>query len=66
MHVKTGSLREVSAIAGYVHGADGRTFVVVSLMNDRQAQWGLGSAVHDEILRWTWRQSRPQPAARGK
>ncbi len=64
MHIKTGSLREVSAIAGYVHGADGRTFAVVSLMNDRQAQWGLGSAVHDEILRWTWRQSQPPPAPR--
>lgn len=36
-HVKTGSLRNVRAIAGYVLGASGKRYVVVSLVNDEQA-----------------------------
>jgi len=59
MHVKTGRLDEVSAVAGYVHGADGRHYVVVSIFNHPQAHRGLGEQIHDAVLRWTYRQSRP-------
>jgi len=36
-HLKTGSLRDVRAIAGYVLGASGKRYVVVSLVNDDRA-----------------------------
>jgi len=36
-HLKTGSLRDVRAIAGYVQGASGRRYVVVSLVNHDRA-----------------------------
>ncbi len=36
-HLKTGSLEDVSAVAGYVLGASGRRFVLVALVNHPQA-----------------------------
>ncbi|WP_251865801.1 D-alanyl-D-alanine carboxypeptidase/D-alanyl-D-alanine-endopeptidase [Achromobacter sp. Marseille-Q4962] len=36
-HLKTGSLRDVRAIAGYVLGASGKRYVVVSIVNSEQA-----------------------------
>src|SRR3546814_13461494 len=36
-HLKTGSLRDVRAVAGYVLGASGKRYVVVSLVNDPNA-----------------------------
>jgi serine-type D-Ala-D-Ala carboxypeptidase/endopeptidase (penicillin-binding protein 4) len=36
-HLKTGSLRDVSAIAGYVHGAGGRRYVLVAIANHPNA-----------------------------
>jgi hypothetical protein len=32
-HLKTGSLNEVSGVAGYVHGANGRRYVLVAIAN---------------------------------
>ncbi|OZI45331.1 D-alanyl-D-alanine carboxypeptidase/D-alanyl-D-alanine endopeptidase [Bordetella genomosp. 4] len=36
-HLKTGSLRDVRAVAGYVLGASGKRYVVVSIVNDPNA-----------------------------
>lgn len=36
-HLKTGSLRDVRAIAGYVLGASGKRYIVVSMVNHEQA-----------------------------
>jgi len=36
-HLKTGSLNEVSALAGYVHGAQGRRLVFVAIVNHPNA-----------------------------
>ncbi len=36
-HIKTGTLRDVSALAGIVHGAGGRRYVVVALANHPNA-----------------------------
>ena len=36
-HLKTGTLRDASAIAGYVNGANGRRWVVVALANSDNA-----------------------------
>jgi len=36
-HLKTGSLRDVSGVAGYVHGAGGKRYVLVAIANHPQA-----------------------------
>jgi D-alanyl-D-alanine carboxypeptidase/D-alanyl-D-alanine-endopeptidase (penicillin-binding protein 4) len=35
--IKTGSLRDVSAVAGYAHGASGRRYVVIGIVNHPNA-----------------------------
>lgn len=49
-HVKTGSLRDVRAIAGYVLGASGKRYLVVSLVNDEQA-WAV-RPFDDALIAW--------------
>ena len=39
-HLKTGSLRNVLGVAGYVHGAAGQRWVLVALIEHPQAQAG--------------------------
>ncbi|WP_200284639.1 D-alanyl-D-alanine carboxypeptidase/D-alanyl-D-alanine-endopeptidase [Rhabdochromatium marinum] len=57
-HLKTGTVREASCIAGYVLDRDDRRWVVVVLVNGREGQalgaWR-GHAVQHEILRWVYR-----------
>jgi D-alanyl-D-alanine carboxypeptidase/D-alanyl-D-alanine-endopeptidase (penicillin-binding protein 4) len=36
-HLKTGSLRDVTGVAGYVHGAGGKRYVLVAIANHPQA-----------------------------
>lgn len=52
MHLKTGTLNGVRAIAGYVDSRSGRRFVVVMIQN--AAGWG--DDAQDALLRWTYRQ----------
>jgi len=49
-HVKTGSLRDARAIAGYVLGASGKRTIVVSLVNHAQA--ADAQAFHDALISW--------------
>ena len=49
-HVKTGSLRDVRAIAGYVLGASGKRYLVVSMVNDAQA-WAV-RPFDDALIAW--------------
>ncbi|KVZ06605.1 D-alanyl-D-alanine carboxypeptidase/D-alanyl-D-alanine-endopeptidase [Burkholderia stagnalis] len=51
-HIKTGTLRDVRAIAGYVAGADGTSYVVVSFINDDHAE--AARAAHDSLLEWIY------------
>jgi len=53
-HIKTGSLKNVKAIAGYVHDAKGRVFAVVCLINHANA--GAGQAAQDALLEWIYRE----------
>lgn len=53
-HLKTGSLRDVSGIAGYVHGASGRRYVVVAIANHENAN--TARAAVDALLEWTARE----------
>lgn len=48
-HIKTGSLKDVRGLAGYVRDADGRLRVVVALLNHSRAE--NGAKVLDQALR---------------
>jgi D-alanyl-D-alanine carboxypeptidase/D-alanyl-D-alanine-endopeptidase (penicillin-binding protein 4) len=50
-HLKTGSLRDVAAVAGYVLGRSGRRHVLVALVNHPQA--AAARPVLDALLQWT-------------
>lgn len=54
-HLKTGYLENVRAIAGYVHGPDGRTLVVVSLINHANARNAAG--VQEAVVAWAYEQA---------
>ena len=49
-HLKTGSLRDVVAIAGYVHASSGRRYVLVAITNHPNA--GASRAAFDVLLEW--------------
>jgi D-alanyl-D-alanine carboxypeptidase/D-alanyl-D-alanine-endopeptidase (penicillin-binding protein 4) len=53
-YVKTGSLAEVRALAGYVFAASGRRYAVVALINDPHAE--AAQAAHDAFLEWVWKE----------
>ncbi len=50
-HLKTGSLRDVTAMAGYVLGAGGRRYVLVAMVNHPNA--AAARPALDALLRWT-------------
>jgi D-alanyl-D-alanine carboxypeptidase/D-alanyl-D-alanine-endopeptidase (penicillin-binding protein 4) len=52
VRLKTGHLDGVSAVAGYVTAASGRTYVVVSLINHPRADLGAAEPVHAALIRW--------------
>ena len=56
MHIKTGRLNGVFAMAGYLRSKSGREFVVVAIQNDSLAHRGPGEEAHTELLRWTYQQ----------
>jgi D-alanyl-D-alanine carboxypeptidase/D-alanyl-D-alanine-endopeptidase (penicillin-binding protein 4) len=55
MHLKTGRLDDVSAVAGYVSAASGRRLLVVLLINARDAHRGLGDELQNAFLQWVYR-----------
>jgi len=58
-HLKTGSLRDVVALAGIVDAPSGRRWVIVAVINHPQAQ--VARPVLDAVLRWV---AQDAPAAR--
>lgn len=50
-HLKTGSLRNVGGVAGFIDAADGRRYVLVAIANDRDAA-AARSAI-DALVAWT-------------
>ena len=52
-HLKTGSLRDVMAVAGYVHAASGRRYVLVAVVNHANA--GGARPVLDSLTDWAAR-----------
>ena len=49
-HLKTGTLRDASGVAGYVHGASGRRYVLVAIANGENA--GATRAAFDALVDW--------------
>ena len=54
MHLKTGHLDNVAAVAGYVLARSGHTYVVTLLMNHPTVNQGGGNAFMDAVLKWTF------------
>jgi D-alanyl-D-alanine carboxypeptidase/D-alanyl-D-alanine-endopeptidase (penicillin-binding protein 4) len=52
--MKTGSLQDVSALAGYVNAASGRTYATVILLNHPKADLGSGEAVQAALVDWVF------------
>jgi D-alanyl-D-alanine carboxypeptidase/D-alanyl-D-alanine-endopeptidase (penicillin-binding protein 4) len=52
MHVKTGRLDHVSALAGYVHATSGKTYVIAVVMNSDVAHRGPGQELEEAVARW--------------
>jgi D-alanyl-D-alanine carboxypeptidase/D-alanyl-D-alanine-endopeptidase (penicillin-binding protein 4) len=52
VRLKTGHLDGVSGVAGYVTTPAGKTFVLVSLVNDARADYGAAEPVHAAIVSW--------------
>lgn len=51
-HIKTGSLNDVRAVAGYVLAASGKRYAVVCIINHVNAAGG--QAAHDALLQWVY------------
>ena len=52
LRMKTGSLQDVSALAGYVNAASGKTYVAVIILNHPGAELGAGEAVQAALVNW--------------
>ena len=56
MHLKTGRLDNVAAIAGYVVASSGKTYTLSLLINHANAHQGSGIEIQNAVLRWIYRQ----------
>jgi D-alanyl-D-alanine carboxypeptidase/D-alanyl-D-alanine-endopeptidase (penicillin-binding protein 4) len=52
MHLKTGHLNQVSAVAGYVRNRSNEDVMVVLLVNHATAHQGAGTSLQEAVLRW--------------
>jgi D-alanyl-D-alanine carboxypeptidase/D-alanyl-D-alanine-endopeptidase (penicillin-binding protein 4) len=56
LRMKTGTLSDVTALAGFVSAASGRTFVTVVLLNHPTASRGAGEAIQTALVDWVFGQ----------
>ena len=61
-YFKTGTLRDVRSIAGYVKASDGKTYVMAILHNDPKARYR-ALAAHDKLIEWVYDGGRRQRLA---
>jgi D-alanyl-D-alanine carboxypeptidase/D-alanyl-D-alanine-endopeptidase (penicillin-binding protein 4) len=52
MHVKTGRIDHVAALAGYVHAHGGKNYVMVTMLNTQDAHRGPGQELEAALTRW--------------
>jgi D-alanyl-D-alanine carboxypeptidase/D-alanyl-D-alanine-endopeptidase (penicillin-binding protein 4) len=60
-HLKTGSLRDVAGVAGYVLANNGRRYVVVAVVNHSNA--GAARPALDALVQWAINESGGVPAS---
>ena len=53
-HMKTGSLDDVSAVAGYFQAQSGKRYIVVAFLNHTDIHRGPGEEVQEMLLRWLY------------
>ncbi len=63
VRLKTGHLDSVSGVAGYVTTATGKTYVLVSLVNNLRADYGAAEPVHVALVAWILENLQPKSAA---
>jgi D-alanyl-D-alanine carboxypeptidase/D-alanyl-D-alanine-endopeptidase (penicillin-binding protein 4) len=56
LRMKTGTLEDVAALAGYVNAASGKTFVAVVILNHPGAAAGPGEAIQTALVEWIFGQ----------
>lgn len=54
MHVKTGRLDRVSALAGIVHARSGVDYATVVMLNSPEAHRGPGAELENALVRWVY------------
>jgi D-alanyl-D-alanine carboxypeptidase/D-alanyl-D-alanine-endopeptidase (penicillin-binding protein 4) len=54
MHLKTGRIDNVSALAGYAHAPSGKTYIVTIFGNFDQAHRGPGREIEEAVLQWVY------------
>jgi D-alanyl-D-alanine carboxypeptidase/D-alanyl-D-alanine-endopeptidase (penicillin-binding protein 4) len=66
MRIKTGTLRDVGAIAGYVKDERGEAHVIVAMINHPLAQRKVARPILDTLVDWVSRRraTDPDPAPR--
>jgi D-alanyl-D-alanine carboxypeptidase/D-alanyl-D-alanine-endopeptidase (penicillin-binding protein 4) len=65
-HIKTGSLNDVSAMAGYVQDRNDQRWVVSLIINHKGLQSWQGKQVQDALLRWVYESPTQSPLGSGK
>jgi D-alanyl-D-alanine carboxypeptidase/D-alanyl-D-alanine-endopeptidase (penicillin-binding protein 4) len=56
LRMKTGTLDDVTALAGFVSAASGRTFVTVVVLNHPGAGQGAGESIQTALVEWVFGQ----------
>ncbi len=56
MHLKSGRLNDVAALAGYVRSRSGRMYVVVGFINHPRVAYAVGEPVLNSLVQWVYRQ----------
>jgi serine-type D-Ala-D-Ala carboxypeptidase/endopeptidase (penicillin-binding protein 4) len=54
LHVKTGRIDNVSALAGYVHASNGKTYAIAILTNFQDAHRGPGQELEEAVVDWVY------------
>ncbi len=56
IRAKTGYLKSIRTVAGYVKGDSGKNYAVVLFINDPKIQFWSGNAIQDALLSWVIKQ----------
>jgi len=63
-HLKSGSLRDVASVAGFVLGNSGKRYVVVGIVNHTNAS--VGRPALDALVQWASNDTEPAPSSLGR